>query len=111
MAVPSLTLAAVPGAIVVLTESQRREVLTVSRADVELVPLEQVLAGLGVSLQSDPAGGAVTLSFQKHEVSLYNKKSLASVDGDLRLLSAAAVLDEGRWLVPVDSVPRLLGPL
>src|SRR5258708_11445159 len=27
------------------------------------------------------------------------------------LLSAAVVLEEGRWLVPVDSIPRLLGPL
>jgi N-acetylmuramoyl-L-alanine amidase len=111
IALASPNLAAVPGPIVVLTEGQRREILAVTRGDVELLPLDQVLAGLGVSVQSDPAGGAVTLTFQKHEVSLYNKKSLASVDGDLRLLSAAVVLDEGRWLVPVDSIPRLLGPL
>lgn len=111
IALASPNLAAVPGPIVVLTEGQRREILAVARGDVELLPLDQVLAGLGISVQSDAAGGAVTLTFQKHEVSLYNKKSLASVDGDLRLLSAAVVLEEGRWLVPVDSIPRLLGPL
>ncbi|HXB56563.1 MAG TPA: N-acetylmuramoyl-L-alanine amidase [Vicinamibacteria bacterium] len=111
IALASPNLAAGPGPIVVLTEGQRREILAVARGDVELLPLDQVLVGLGISVQSDPAGGAVTLSFQKHEVSLYNKKSLASVDGDLRLLSAAVVLEEGKWLVPVDSIPRLLGPL
>jgi N-acetylmuramoyl-L-alanine amidase len=42
---------------------------------------------------------------------LYDRKSLASVGGDLRLLSAPVVGEEGRWLVPVDSLPRLLQPL
>jgi len=97
--------------VVLLTEGQRRELLPVVRGDVELLALDQVIAGLGISVTSDAAGGAVTLSHQKHEVSLYNRKSLAAVDGDLRLLSSPVLLEEGRWLVPVDALPRLLGPL
>ena len=46
-----------------------------------------------------------------HEVGLYEGKSLASVDGDLRLLSAPVRHEDRRWLVPVDGVPRLLEPL
>jgi N-acetylmuramoyl-L-alanine amidase len=46
-----------------------------------------------------------------HELGLYDGKSLASVDGDLRLLSAPARNEGNRWLVPVDGVPRLLEPL
>ena len=53
----------------------------------------------------------MTLSYQKREVALYKGKSLASVGGDLRLLSAPVVLDQGKWLVPVDALPRLVGPL
>jgi len=102
---------AVPSSIVLVSEGQRREILPVVRGDVELVPLDQIVAGLDVIVLSDPKGGAVSLRYQKHEVALYNKKSLASIDGDLRLLSAAVVYEEGRWLVPVDSLPRLLGPL
>ncbi len=94
-----------------LTEGQRRELLPVVRGDAELLALDQVVAGLAISVTSDAAGGAVTLSHQKHEVSLYNRKSLAAVDGDLRLLSSPVILEDGRWLVPVDAVPRLLGPL
>jgi N-acetylmuramoyl-L-alanine amidase len=85
--------------------------VTVSRGDVELVAVDLVIQGLGVSLLSNPAGGAATLTYQKHEVGLYAKKSLASVDGDLRLLSAPVAYEDGHWLVPVDSLPRLLAPL
>jgi N-acetylmuramoyl-L-alanine amidase len=97
--------------IVLLTEGQRRELLPLVKGDVELVALDQVVAGLGISVTSDAAAGAVTLSHLKHEVNLYHRKSLAAVDGDLRLLSSPAILEDGHWLVPVDAVPRLLGPL
>jgi hypothetical protein len=69
-----------------------------------------VLAGFGVTSTRDAKGGAVTLQRGSHELVLHHKKSLASVDGDLKLLSAPAALEGGRWLVPVDSLPRLLGP-
>ena len=81
------------------------------RGETELVAIDQVLTGLGVTMTTDTAGGAVTLSYQKHEVALYKGKSLASVGGDLRLLSAPVILDQGKWLVPLDSLPRLIGPL
>jgi N-acetylmuramoyl-L-alanine amidase len=101
-----------PAPFTVLTSSQRREIVPVAgRGDVPLAPIDQVVAGFGVTVTTDAAGGAATLVRGKREVALYNKKSLASVDGDLRLLSAPVVLDQGRWLVPVDSLPRLLEPL
>ena len=85
--------------------------MPVTRGDAELLPIEQVIVGLGVRVLSDTNGGAATLTFQKREVGLYNKRSLASVQGDLRLLSSPVLLEDGRWLVPVDSIARLLGPL
>jgi N-acetylmuramoyl-L-alanine amidase len=105
-------LAAAPSSIVILAEGQRREVATVGgRGDVELVAIDQVISGLGVSLTSDPGGAAATLSYHRREVALYRGKSLASVGGDLRLLSAPVVSEQGKWLVPVDSLARLLQPL
>src|SRR6266571_8736243 len=98
--------------VTIVTGSARREVMPVTtRGDVELLPIDQVIAGLEVTLLSDATGGAATLSHRKREVGLYNKRSLASVQGDLRLLSSPVLLEEGRWLVPVDSIARLLGPL
>jgi N-acetylmuramoyl-L-alanine amidase len=96
---------------VILLEGARREVTPVARGAVEMVPLAQVVEGLGIHVQSDPAGGAVTLSYLGRQAVLYHKRSLASIGGELRLLSAPPLLEEGRWLVPADGVPRFLAPL
>jgi len=110
-----LTPAVLPAAstepVVVLVDQQRREIVPVVRGEAELVPLADLLQGQPVATTPDPRGGAVTLTSGTHKVTLYDRKSLASVDGDLRLLSSNVLLDAGRWLVPVDSVPRFLGPL
>jgi N-acetylmuramoyl-L-alanine amidase len=53
----------------------------------------------------------VKLTYQGRDVVLYHGKSLASVGGELRLLSSPALFENGRWLVPVDSLPRVLGSL
>jgi len=76
------------------------------------VLIRDLLPGLGaVALREDARARSLTLSIEGREVTLYDKKSLASVGGDLRLLSSPVLLEEGRWLVPLDSLPRLLGPL
>jgi N-acetylmuramoyl-L-alanine amidase len=95
----------------VLTATQRREVTSVLRGDDEMVAIEDVVAGFGTTMAYDPRADAATFQRGKHEIVLHNKKSLASVDGDLKLLSAPVTLEAGRWLVPVDALPRLLGPL
>jgi N-acetylmuramoyl-L-alanine amidase len=95
----------------VLLEGQRREILPVVRDGAELVQIDLVLANLGVRMQSSVSEGTLTLSRPGREVSLYHNKSLAAVQGDLRLLSSPALLDGGRWLVPIDAIPKLLPPL
>jgi N-acetylmuramoyl-L-alanine amidase len=113
VAAPLLLLQAAPSTepIVVLVEGDRREVAPVVRGGSELLPLAALLPSLGISATTDARGGSVTLTFEGRQVILYDKKSLASVGGDLRLMSAPALLEDGRWLVPVDSLPRLLAPL
>ncbi len=107
---PLEALAAPSEPVVLLTEGQRRELAVQTRGDAEMLSLDAVLSGFGVTLRSG-AASSVTLAYQGREATLYNKKSLASVGGDLRLLSAPALLESSLWLVPVDAVPRLLGPL
>jgi N-acetylmuramoyl-L-alanine amidase len=109
LASPLLSTAAEP--IVLLFERDRREVLPVVRNGVEMLPLNQVLTGQGVSMSPDPRGASLVIAFGGREVTVYDRKSLASVGGDLRLLSSPVLFDEGRWLAPVDSLPRLLQPL
>jgi N-acetylmuramoyl-L-alanine amidase len=110
----SLSSLAAPGAgpsITILTSTQRREVVPVSKGDVQLVPIDEILAGSGVSIAVDASAGSATLQRGGHDVVLHNKKALVSVDGDLRLLSTPVLLEAGRWLVPVDGLPRILPAL
>jgi N-acetylmuramoyl-L-alanine amidase len=97
--------------VVVLFERDRRELATIARGAAELVPLSQLVAGMGIAVTPDLRAGSVTLSYQGRTVTLYDQKSLAQVGGELRLLSSNVLQEDGRWLVPVDSAPRLLGPL
>jgi N-acetylmuramoyl-L-alanine amidase len=97
--------------IVVLIEGQRREIAPVVRGETELLPLDLVIEGLGVGVRSDPVAGSATLACQGREAVLYHRKSLASVGGELRLLSSPALFEERRWLLPADAFPRVLGPL
>jgi N-acetylmuramoyl-L-alanine amidase len=102
---------AAPSALVILTATQRREAVPLARGEAELLPLDDVLAGSGVSSTTDAKAGSGSFSRAGHELVLHHGKSLASVDGDLKLLSSPALLEGGRWLVPVDALPRLLAPL
>jgi N-acetylmuramoyl-L-alanine amidase len=70
-----------------------------------------LLSGRGVSIHTDVPSGSVTLTSEGREVILYHQKSLASVAGELRLLASPCYFEEGRWLVPVEALPRLLGYL
>ena len=105
------SLRAADGPVTVLTATQRREITAVARGDAELVPIDEVLSGLGARLVSDPKGTAVTVERGAHELVLHHKKSLASVDGDLKLLPSPALFDAGRWLVPIEGLARVLAPL
>ena len=99
--------------MVLLLETGRREVAPVIRGGAELIALEQVVqaVGGGLAVSADPRGISVKLTYEGREVVLYHGKSLVSVGGELRLLSSPALFENGRWLVPVDSMPRVLGAL
>jgi N-acetylmuramoyl-L-alanine amidase len=98
--------------VVLLEAGERRELVPVVRSGVELVAVRDILPWLGqVAIREDPRARALTISVEGRDVTIYEKKSLASVGGDLRLLSSPVLYEDGRWLVPVDSLSRLLGPL
>lgn len=107
----SLPALAAPEPVVLLMQGVRREIPVVERAGAELLPLDAVIQGLGVNVTTDARAGAATLAYGGREVGLFHKKNLASVGGDLRLLPAPCLLEDGRWLIPTEAVPRLLGPL
>ncbi len=103
--------AGAPAPVTVLTAGQRRDLQPASRGDSELLAVDEVVAGLGVRLTTDAKAGVGSFQRGSHELVLHHQKSLASVDGDLRLLPSPALLEGGHFLVPVEALPRLLSPL
>jgi N-acetylmuramoyl-L-alanine amidase len=96
--------------VVLLVDQSRRELSPVLRGGAELVRVDALAQATGFRTRvSKP--GALALSFGAREVTLYERKSLVSIGGDLRLLSSPVLVEGGQWLVPLDSVPRLLTPL
>ena len=75
-----------------------------------MVALEDVLAGLGATFTSDPRGGAVTVQRGSHELVCTTRRAWPRWTGTSSCCLAPCVRG-GRWLVPVDGLPRLLAPL
>jgi N-acetylmuramoyl-L-alanine amidase len=103
--------ATAPAPVTLLAAGQRRDLVPVVRGEAELLAVDEVVAGLGVRLTADAKAGSGSYQRGSHELVLHHLKSLASVDGDLRLLPSPAVLEGGRFLVPIEALPRLLSPL
>jgi len=106
---PGALLAVEP--VVALVDGQRREIQPLIRGDGELLPLDAVISGQGIGTRAEAGNSSLKLMYQGREVTLFHKKSLASVGGDLRLLSAPSLNEDGHWFIAIDAVPRLLGPL
>ena len=71
LVVPSLLLGASGEKVVLLSEGGRRELATTVRGAAELLPIAQVVTGMGVTLAPDPRGLSLTLTAQCREVVLY----------------------------------------
>ncbi len=102
---------AAPRKVVVLGLGGRQELLPVVHAGAELLPIGRLIAGLRVQRRHDARAGHLILSRGDHEVTLYEGKSLAAVDGDLKLLSGRVAREGQSWLIPIDAAARLLPPL
>ncbi len=102
---------AAPRKLVVLGLGGRQELLPVVRDGAELLPIGRLIAGLQVARRHDRQAGHLILTRGEHEVTLYDGKSLAAVDGDLKLLSGKVAREAQSWLIPIDAAARLLPPL
>ena len=61
---PAILYASSSDPVTLLLEGQRREIASVLRNEVEMVPLDPLIQGLGVGTHADVIAGAITLSYQ-----------------------------------------------
>ena len=104
----SLPLAQSPAPIGVVSASGRRTLSTALVNDQEYVALDDVAAFVPMTIREDRQGG-VSISVRGKTIVAPRDRALVSVDGRVVALPAPLTRMGGRWLAPVDFLPRALG--
>jgi len=104
----SLPLAQSPAPIGVVSASGRRTLSTALVNDQEYVALDDVAAFVPMTIREDRQGG-VSVTVRGKTIVAPRDRALVSVDGRVVALPAPLIRMGGRWLAPVDFLPRALG--
>jgi len=103
----SLPLAQSPAPIGVVSAAGRRVLSTVIVNDQEYVALDDVAAFVPLTIREDRQGG-VSVIVRGKSIVAPRDRALVSVDGRVVALPAPLTRMGGRWLAPVDFLPRAL---
>jgi N-acetylmuramoyl-L-alanine amidase len=104
----SLPLAQSPAPIGVVSAAGRRALSTAIVNDQEYVALDDVAAFVPMTIREDRQGG-VSITVRGKSIVAPRDRALVSVDGRVVALPAPLIRMGGRWLAPVDFLPRALG--
>jgi N-acetylmuramoyl-L-alanine amidase len=94
----------------VLSREGRRPLAARMMAGQEMFALDDLARLFNVVVGEDAAAGGLTVTAGTQTIVLSPGQSLASVNGRLISLPAAPIREGRTWYVPVDFVPRALGP-
>lgn len=106
----SLPLAQSPAPIGVVSPAGRRALSTTLVNDQEYVALDDVAAFVPLTIREDRQGG-VSIFVRGKAIVAPRDRALVSVDGRVVALPAPLTRMGGRWLAPVDFLPRALALL
>ncbi len=95
----------------VLSREGRRPLAARLVSGQEMFALDDLARLFDLTVREDAAAGGLTVTVRNQIIVLSAGQSLASVGGRLISLPAPPLRDGRTWLVPVDFVPRALGPL
>lgn len=103
----SLPLAQSPAPIAVVSPAGRRALSTAIVNDQEYIALDDIAAFVPLTVREDRQGG-VTIAVRGKMIVAPRDRGLVSVDGRVVALPAPLTRMGGRWLAPVDFLPRAL---
>jgi N-acetylmuramoyl-L-alanine amidase len=99
-----------PNTYTVIAADGRRSLPFRIAGSTELLPLDQLAAMFGATIQEDTVAGGLVVVARGQRIALTPGQSLASISGRMVSLSGAVVKDGQSWQVPIDFVSRALGP-
>ena len=100
-----------PAPLTLVTRDARRPVPTTLLSGQELIALDDVAALFQVTFAEDSLTGGVTVTYRGRTIVVSAEQPMASVNGRVVTLPSPLVRSGRRWLVPVEFLPRALGPI
>jgi N-acetylmuramoyl-L-alanine amidase len=100
-----------PTPLTLITREARRPVPTTLLSGQELIALDDVASLFQVMVTEDSLTGGVTLTYRGRTIVPSVEQPMASVNGRVVTLPSPLVRSGRRWLVPVEFLPRALGPI
>jgi N-acetylmuramoyl-L-alanine amidase len=100
-----------PVPLTLISREARRPVPTTMLSGQELIALEDIASIFQVAVSEDALTGGVTLSYRGRTIVVSAEQPMASVNGRVVTLPSPLVRVGRRWLVPVEFMPRALGPI
>jgi len=97
--------------LTLLSRDGRRPVPTIVLSGQELVALDDVAALFQVAVREDTLAGGLTITYRGQTIVMSSDQPMASVSGRVVALPSPAVRSGNRWFVPLDFLPRALGPI
>lgn len=100
-----------PTPLNLVSREGRRPVPTMIVGGQELIDLEEVASLFQVAVREDTLAGGITVTYRGRSIVLSIDQPMASVSGRVVTLPSPPVRAGRRWLVPVEFLPRALGPI
>jgi N-acetylmuramoyl-L-alanine amidase len=100
-----------PTPLTLITRDGRRPVPTTLLSGQELIALDDVASLFQVTFSEDALTGGVTLSYRGRTIVASSDQPMASVNNRVVTLPSPIMRPGRRWLVPVEFLPRALGPI
>jgi len=97
--------------LVLVSKDGRRTVPTFNSGGRELIALDDVASLFQVTVREDSLAGGFTITYRGKTIVASADQPMASVDGRIVTLPSPVVRNGRRWLVPVEFLPRALGPI
>ena len=97
--------------LILITRDARRAVPTTVLSGQELIGLDDLASLFQLTVREDTLAGGITVTYRNRTIVASTDQPMASVSGRIISLPAPATRAGRRWLVPLDFIPRALGPI
>ncbi len=97
-----------PSPLTLLTVQGRRPLTVVPVNGADYLPLEELAAGLGLTVRDDRVTGGTTVTLRNRSAVLTPDRNVVSIDGRLVSLASPPLRQDGRLIVTPEFVTRVL---